>query len=157
MKMVPIKSCFSKLKIYGGAMKKLTLFFLLLLYPTIVFCTDKNQDLVIYSVSSKYYDETMRIDFCFNEIKETPICSYDDTDFPVTQSEAIQSALKWTITNIDAQKHWKVQEIDLKFLELDTKHCAYVVQLQPGNDMQSLPVGVLMDGKIRPPVKVQGE
>jgi hypothetical protein len=73
----------------------------------------------------------------------------------VGQAEAIQAALMWAKTNFDPKKSWKVQEIDLKFLTLDTKHCVYVVQLQPGDDMQSLLVGVMMNGNIVQPVKVK--
>ena len=134
-------------------MKQLALILLLSFIPAIAICNDSSHDLVVYSNSAKYYGKVMRVDFFFHEIKKTPICTCDDASFPVTQPEAIQAALEWAKINFDPKKSWKVQEINLKFLNLDTKHCVYVVQLQPGNEMQSLIVGVLMNGDIIPPVE----
>ena len=93
----------------------------------------------------------MVVEFNLSEIKNTPICKSSDSDFPLTQSAAIKKALKWAEKEFDPTKNWVVDKISLKFISIQSSHCVYLIELKPVNEMQTLTVGVLMDGTLKIP------
>ena len=134
-------------------MRSMLITIFLICLTSITLGEEKDIKISVYSNSTMYYGTEMKVDFFLNEIKKTPACDFCDSKFPLPQLEAMTKALKWAKEKFDPTKNWKVQEISLKFISFDAKYCVYIVQLQPGDDMQSLPIGILMDGKIIPPKK----
>ena len=133
-----------------------TAFLIILFISTslFAFAETQGQDLVLFTESMPYYGTMMTVQFSLDKISGTPECNKNYDNFPLDQSVAIKKALKWAKEVFDPKKNWEVQEISLKFVKgMEKSFCAYVVQLKPSDEMQSLPVGVLMDGSIVPPVK----
>ena len=134
-------------------MKNSLLIVLFISFSIITSSETKAQDLVLFSESMPYYGTMMTVQFYLDKVSATPACNENDDHFPLEQSVAIKKALNWAKDVFDPKKDWEVQEISLKFVKgMGNNYCVYVVQLKPFNEMQSIPVGVLMDGSLVPPV-----
>lgn len=97
----------------------------------------------------------MVVEFGHIEIMDSPICKISDREFPIKQSNAIRRALDWAKKEFDSSKEWQVDSVSLKFISIESQHCLYIIELRPKNEMQSLNVGLLMNGKLIAPVAKQ--
>lgn len=125
------------------------------LSSSLAFSQDTLEQLVIYSTSTPYNGKEMVVEFGHDEISDSPICKASDKEFPIKQSDAISRALNWAKKEFDSSKEWKVDSVNLKFISIERQHCLYIIELRPKNEMRSLNVGLLMNGKLIPPVAKQ--
>ncbi len=125
---------------------------LILMISSVANCQDSSDRYAVYSISGPFFGTDMRVDFYLDDIKKTPICKASDEDFPIEQSDAIRTVLNWAEKEFDSSKNWEVQAVSLKFIYTDTSHCVYVIELNPKDEMQTLNVGLLMDGNLVAPV-----
>ncbi len=124
----------------------------IILSSSLAFSQDTPERFVIYSTSAPYNGKEMVVEFGHNEIVDSPICQTSDKEFPIKQSDAIRIALDWAKEKFDSSKDWKVDSVNLKFISVESLHCLYIIELSPKNEMQSLNVGILMNGKLIAPV-----
>lgn len=136
-------------------MKHSIIALILIMSSSLAFTQDTPERFVIYSISSPFYGKEMVVKFGHDEILASPICKSSDKEFPIKQSDAISRALDWAEKEFDSSKEWKVDSVGLKFISIQSQHCLYIVELSPKNEMQSLNVGLLMDGKLIAPVAKQ--
>ena len=122
------------------------------MFSLFAFAQDSPERLIIFSTSTPFYGKEMVAEFSHKDILDSPICKTSDEEFPIKQSDAISSALTWTKREFDSSIEWQVESICLKFISIESQHCLYVIELRPKNEMQSLHVGLLMDGKLIAPM-----
>lgn len=133
-------------------MKYSLIMLILLLSSAIAHSQDTLDRFVVYSTSTPYAGTEMVVEFHHDKIKRSPVCKASDKDFPIKQSDAIIKALYWAEKEFDSSKDWVADAVSLKFLSIESRHCIYVIELRPKNEMRSLNVGLLMDGTLIPPV-----
>lgn len=132
---------------------KYSLIALILIFNSaIAYSQDTLDQFVIYSTSTPYDGVEMVVQFHHDKIKTSPVCEASDKDFPIKQSDAMSKALYWAEKEFDSSKDWVVDAVSLKFISIESRHCVYVIELRPKNEMKSLNVGLLMDGTLIPPV-----
>ena len=128
---------------------------LIILSSSLALAQDTTERFVIYSISTPFYGKEMVVEFGHDEIMDSPICKSSDKEFPIKQSYAISRALDWAKKEFDSSKEWQVDSVNLKFISIESQHCLYIIELSPKNEMQSLNVGLLMNGKLIAPVTKQ--
>ena len=133
-------------------MKYAIIAILILFSSSMAYSQDTTDKFVVYSTSAPFYGTEMVVEFNLTEIKNTQICKSSDKDFPIKQSDAISKALRWAKEEFDPSKKWEVYAVSLKFLSIESCHCVYLIELRPENEMQTLNVGLLMNGKLIAPV-----
>jgi len=136
-------------------MKYSTTLLIIILSSSLAFAQDTPERFIIYSTSTPFYGKEMVVEFGHDEIMDSPICRTSDKQFPIKQSDAISRALDWAKKEFDSSKEWQVDSVDLKFIYIESQHCLYIIGLSPKNEMQSLNVGLLMNGKLIAPVAKQ--
>jgi len=128
---------------------------IIILSSSLAFAQDTPERFVIYSTSAPFNGKEMVVEFGHDEIMDSPICKTSDKEFPIKQSDAISKALDWAKKEFDSYKEWQVDSVNLKFISIESQHCLYIIELSPKNEMQSLNVGLLMNGKLIAPVAKQ--
>ncbi len=133
-------------------MKSSMIAIIIVLSSSLAFAQDAPERFVIYSTSTPFYGKEMVVEIGHDEIIDSPICKTSDKEFPIKESDAISRALDWAKKEFDSSKQWQVDSVNLKFISIESQHCLYIIELSPKNEMQSLNVGLLMNGKLIAPV-----